>query len=896
MAFRLQGAPREAKPVQPPVVKDMVIKNGRFVKKHATAAVKRRAARTGKAQTAILPVAHTQPMQSDGGSGNRIVPRRSDENCQMHADYVESVVKAAVDNVSPTGWSPWVMPPDAHLEILRVNGAREAAKEQLLTPREIFTIAARPAVFMWAPTLAHPSLEVRCPDCHSLFCNDGELEWEQARELHALHAHAVLVATRHTCLNCSAAKLGRRSARSFSMSSLELMRQLPAEIQAACKFRITKQGFCDEALVDAIRAWATRMSWASAAATFNEMKATQWTREVVSSYLSACKLLGHRPLVPPGMPESTLVSGTWIRDVYLSDFGERQLDVIHELSVDCTHDIFVFDWTKDAGKRCGAKWMFNVMDGNGSILSSVLTSTTKPCDVEQVLHELKKRHADPKLVYVDAECCGEWRCVICRIWPNANVRLDAFHAIRRLTQTTLSTRHPWHPEFCQKLSEAVYTHDEGELKRLSKACRLAGVMLTPKLCNQHVPRLIKDPASLERNIDTIINEYTGKVHPKFGELVTTRTIDAWGNLRHHVQHGCLCDPENVSLNATDSSLAVQIGDESFDTIRSRRGPSALEGFHFHQKTWLGFATHSCANGLALVADGTVRWNRRRRIGKVGRQHVFAPNLLTSTDPAHNEYVSTGQQVHMSPVRTLVGLAGTRNALLGASVPKRGAPEERVHTQSPIAGADEAVTSSAKMRPARSMKAGCLICGMEGTACRRYRGIQWCKASGPAFDEWKSIVFPGKKHAAIAAAKKRAARATGRKGRPVRSKQLEQHKELQNEHADDAAGLGEEGHKLDKARRTFPSTSPATSRKGRCRICRKDGTQCRKYREIQWCDANGAAFDNWKVSTYPGLKAAAQAATHKRKMRATGKRGRPRNTTRASNRHCADAMPDASASM
>ena len=66
------------------------------------------------------------------------------------------------------------------------------------------------------------------------------------------------------------------------------------------------------------------------------MKATQWTRGVVSSYLSACKLLGHRPSVPSGMLESTLVSGTWIREVYLSDFGERQLEVIRELSVDCT--------------------------------------------------------------------------------------------------------------------------------------------------------------------------------------------------------------------------------------------------------------------------------------------------------------------------------------------------------------------------------------------------------------------------------------------------------------------------------------------------------------------------------------------------------------------------------
>ena len=58
---------------------------------------------------------------------------------------------------------------------------------------------------------------------------------------------------------------------------------------------------------------------------------------------------------------------------------------------------------------------------------------------------------------------------------------------------------------------------------------------------------------------------------------------------------------------------VCIGGEYFRTVRTSRGASALEGFHNHQKQWLGcLARHAADAGAALLADGAVRWNRKRR--------------------------------------------------------------------------------------------------------------------------------------------------------------------------------------------------------------------------------------------------------------------------------------------
>ena len=132
-------------------------------------------------------------------------------------------------------------------------------------------------------------------------------------------------------------------------------------------------------------------------------------------------------------------------------------------------------------------------------------------------------------------------------------------------------------------------------------------MLLPTL---FVPRVIVDPVRIASSLEDVIREYDG-LRTSAEPLLTANTLASWRELRGHVCAGCLCDPPNVIMNVVGDS--VSIGGESFRTFRSRRGASALEGFHTHQKQWLGsLARHAEDAGAALLADGALRWNRKRQ--------------------------------------------------------------------------------------------------------------------------------------------------------------------------------------------------------------------------------------------------------------------------------------------
>ena len=114
-------------------------------------------------------------------------------------------------------------------------------------------------------------------------------------------------------------------------------------------------------------------------------------------------------------------------------------------------------------------------------------------------------------------------------------------------------------------------------------------------------------------------------------VLTAATNTAWGSLRRHVAAGCLCDPPGIDLNSYGATMSV--GGDDFQSVASMRGSSALEGFHSHQKGWLGQrAIHSVEAGEALLRDGAVRWNRRRS-GELN--HVYDPQLLRELDEPNN---------------------------------------------------------------------------------------------------------------------------------------------------------------------------------------------------------------------------------------------------------------------
>jgi len=294
----------------------------------------------------------------------------------------------------------------------------------------------------------------------------------------------------------------------------------------------------------------------------------------------------------------------------MADWESRQQEVLEELRAETGNDVLSVDWTRDAAARCGRQWLFNAMDGQRKILCSAMTATCDPSSAVNMLQELAGRGVEPKVVYVDSECCGAWPPIVRQLWPGAAVKLDAMHAIRRITQTTTSTQHPWHGRFCQALSAAIYEEDTGVAAKVKEARRQAGLSeripkRTRALC---IPRTITNAPRIVESVEAVIRSFRSPCGQN-GSLLTDETHAAWQRLKTHVNAGCLCDPPGVQLNVFGQEQTVD--GVRLQIVTKSRGVSALEGFHTHQKNWLGnLARHASDAGEALLTDGALRWNRR----------------------------------------------------------------------------------------------------------------------------------------------------------------------------------------------------------------------------------------------------------------------------------------------
>ena len=565
--------------------------------------------------------------------------------------YVKDLARDVASGRFDLRGRPWVAPSDPFHEARALNAQRRASGEPLIDASEALHLALRPSVFVWAPEWLDPTLRLRCPKCTK---PTARAEFAQPRVLHNAHGHDMYIASRHTCYSCTGGrpsveahpprsrnpKLRKRPKRTFMADSPEMLRLLPAPLQGLWDFVSTGRNICDTSVVDLARAMATRASWAAITDAINEAKHTTWVKSVVLRYLQLCEELRIQPRHTPSvMPSAYALQEKWLRNLFLLDARRRLDGVARELASEKGDDILIVDWTCDAASRCTRKFLFNVMSGRGKVLLSRFTETCSPNEAEPLVLELKRRGVDPKVAYVDNWCCGAWQTILTRLWPAIKVRLDGMHAIRRLTQTTTSTDHPWHGDFCVMLSEALYTYDAGEVERLRRARVRDGHAdrLPHHVRNKFVPRYVKDAPRILTAMDAAIETFKGRAHEQMGELLTPRTLEAWENLKEHVRAGCLCDPPGLNLHKR--AAPILIGGEDFWPIRTTRGASCLEGFHTHQKHWLGpLARHAPEAGSALLADGALRWNRKRdrEATPTGTNTppVFAEGLLEDANDIH----------------------------------------------------------------------------------------------------------------------------------------------------------------------------------------------------------------------------------------------------------------------
>ena len=221
---------------------------------------------------------------------------------------------------------------------------------------------------------------------------------------------ALLIATRHSCLRCTASTRGtskRRLPFTFCASDGGAVQLLPDYAQLSWTAQRCRAGdLCDETVIEFIRASAVRSTWTKVAAILNELRATH-AAKLNAKYIALCDELGLDAVVNGDDHLANMkLSSNWVADRYDADIAARSSDITSELLAEQPADIISLDWTHDAGARCKGKWMFNVIDANGKVLNSNITTTAVPAEIESVMRELYLRGAKSRIIYVDCECCG----------------------------------------------------------------------------------------------------------------------------------------------------------------------------------------------------------------------------------------------------------------------------------------------------------------------------------------------------------------------------------------------------------------------------------------------------------------------------------------------------------
>ena len=84
--------------------------------------------------------------------------------------------------------------------------------------------------------------------------------------------------------------------------------------------------------------------------------------------------------------------------------------------------------------------LFLVLNSDGKVLTWQLTKGTAFSQIQILLSNLNKRSSTIKTVYID-DCCKLRGKITSLLGMNVSVKLDLFHAVKRIT-ATLNKKHP----------------------------------------------------------------------------------------------------------------------------------------------------------------------------------------------------------------------------------------------------------------------------------------------------------------------------------------------------------------------------------------------------------------------------------------------------------------------
>ena len=183
-------------------------------------------------------------------------------------------------------------------------------------------------------------------------------------------------------------------------------------------------------------------------------------------------------------------------------------------------------------------------------------------------------------------------------WKKLEVRLDAWHFLRRLACGCSTDSHQLYGTFMAGLSAPLFAWEAGDLQRLRTAKRAelerqrrcppsaddVDAAITRQELARHCRRRIRPEADIDKDITALLATFGGAggrdmtglelLRPSMGRL--------WAEQRRHLP--CLQDPPRLNLYTQVGEVIK--GGVGLPVYRSARGTTSLESFHLHQARFI----------------------------------------------------------------------------------------------------------------------------------------------------------------------------------------------------------------------------------------------------------------------------------------------------------------------
>ena len=113
---------------------------------------------------------------------------------------VLEVTRSIDDGRVKLAGDPWVRPAALTLRAESLRARRSCQGDAVLACEDTQALTLHPSVFVWAPDLLFPGLNIECPSCGSQF---SSTRWHTPRLLHGLSSLQAYVTRRHMCCRCA---------------------------------------------------------------------------------------------------------------------------------------------------------------------------------------------------------------------------------------------------------------------------------------------------------------------------------------------------------------------------------------------------------------------------------------------------------------------------------------------------------------------------------------------------------------------------------------------------------------------------------------------------------------------------------------------------------------------